>query len=747
MSPENVNPSAAVGMPGRLLPLERVGLTDVSQVGRKAAVLGDLLGMGYSVPPGFVITAAVYREAVDGMPGAELQIPEDIASVISGLVTPMEEWAVRSSGIAEDLEEASYAGVYETVLGVRGADQILAAVARCWSSAQNSRVGAYAQAAGGDMAVLIQRLVRAEAAGVAFSAHPMTGERHRVLVHAVSGLGERLVSGEVNPEQWLVATEGPIRMAGDEEVLTEHQVVEVAALAAELQARLGSPQDVEWAFSEGRLHLLQARPITALPEEVRWEPPSPGGWIRNFRLGEWIGEPLTPLFDTWLLARIEQGFFDQYGEWFGLRVPLPHHVNVHGWYYATLPAPRKPSEALSLLSRMAVKLALNPRRVSAAFPPLAGFGMDVFVQEWIEELLPEYQEAVADAERQVDGLSPAALIENVDRLGSLAGRYFASLTVVAGYGWKTEIPLARFYRRHLAGLDGDGHQTLLVGLSGGSPLPSHAVSSLDWFRPTFGELGVDHGGGPTWDGAPVREAEEERVRAALDPRQMRKFEDLLYRAREAATRRDAQVYWFTLAWPVLRRAVMRLGDKMVSHGVLAGRDQVFFITFDELTAAIERSSSLTDVAEERRSTWIRQARLDPPPAVGKVPSLVRKMLESSEVTRVGDVPEGAVKGEPASPGRVTAVARIIRSIEDADRLSPGEVLIAPLTTPAWTPLLRRAAAVVTDVGSVIAHASLLAREYGIPAVVGTINATSVIRDGEVVTVDGRGGYVQRAVLS
>lgn len=435
------------------------------------------------------------------------------------------------------------------------------------------------------------------------------------------------------------------------------------------------------------------------------------------------------------------------GEWFGLRVPLPHHVNVNAWYYVSLPAPRKPSEALSLLSRMVVKLALTPRRVSAAFPPLAGFGMDVFVREWIEELLPEYQGAVADAEEQVDGLSPAGWIDMVDRLGSLAGRYFASLSVVAGYGWKTELPLARFYRKHLAELDGDGHQTLLMGLSGGSPLPNHAVSSLDWFRRPIGELGVDHGGGPEWNGAPVREAEEERVRAALDPRQIRKFEGLLHRAREAATRRDVQVYWFTLAWPVLRRAVMRLGDEMVSRGVLAGRDQVFFITFDELAAAMEPSSSLADVAEERRSTWIRQSRLDPPPAVGKIPSLVRKLLEAAEVTRVGDVPEGAVKGEPASPGRVTAVARVIRSIEQGDRLSPGDVLVAPLTTPAWTPLFRRAAAVVTDVGSVIAHASLLAREYGIPAVVGTNNATSAIRDGEAVAVDGRGGYVQRGVPS
>lgn len=744
MRSEYAGTSPVTLVPDRLVPLEQVRLTDAAATGRKAALLGELLASGYPVPSGFVITAAVHREAVGLAGGGDLRIPEDIVSAISRLVSPIEEWAVRSSGIAEDLDEASYAGMYETVLGVRGPEEIVAAVRRCWSSALSSRVSAYDSGTGSDMAVLVQRLVPAEAAGVAFSAHPVTGERDQVLVHAVAGLGERLVSGEVNPEQWLVSPDGPTRTAGDEEnVLTEQQAADVAALAVDLQARLGSPQDVEWAFADGRLHLLQARPITALPDLVRWETFSPGGWIRNFRLGEWIGEPLTPLFDSWLLARMEQGFFDQYGEWFGLRVPLPHHVTVNGWYYATLPAPRTPSEAVSMLSRMVVKLAVNPRRVSAAVPPLAGLGMDLFVRDWLEELLPAYQEAVVTSESQVDGLSPARLIEMVDHLGGLAGRYFASVTVVAGYGWKTELPLARFYRKRLAGRDGAGHQTLLVGLSGGTSVSPHAVSSLDWFRPTLGELDGATDGEPAWDGSAVREAEEERVLAVLDGRQQRKFERLVSRAREAATRRDAQIYGFTLAWPVLRRAVMRLGEELVSRQVLRHRDEIFFLTFDEMMAAMDRLTSLVDVAAERRATWTRQGRLDPPPAVGKVPSLVRKMLESSEVTRVGEVPAGAVKGEPASPGRVTGVARVIRSIEEGHRLAPGEILIAPLTTPAWTPLFRRAAAVVTDVGSVIAHASLLAREYGIPAVVGTINATSVIADGEVVTVDGRGGYVQR----
>lgn len=740
MNSTRVGTAAVTGVPGRLVPLAAVGLADVAQVGRKAAVLGELMGMGYPVPPGFVIGADVYREARGS--ASELRVPDDVAAAIAGLITQADEWAVRSSGVAEDLDEASYAGVYETILGVRGLDAILAAVSRCWSSARTARVGAYDRFGGGDMAVLVQHLVAADVAGVAFSAHPVTGARDRVLVHAVAGLGERLVSGEVSPEQWLVGADGRVRTGG-EPVLTESQAAEVAVLASAMEKLFGSPQDVEWAFAGGRLHLLQSRSITALPEQVTWDAPSPGGWLRNFRLGEWIGEPLTPLFDTWLLARLEQGFFDQYGEWFGLRVPLPHHVTVNGWYYATLPAPRTPSEALSLLSRMVVKLILSPRRVSAAFPPLAGLGMSLFVREWTEELLPAYREAVAEAEKEVEGLDRAGLIELVDRLGILAGRYFASVTVVAGYGWKTELPLARFYRTHLAGMEGDGHQTLLVGLSGDAQLPGHAVSNLDWLRPTIGELGTDHGGGPKWDGGPAREAEEERVRAALDPAKARKFDQLVSRAREAAIRRDAQIFWFTLAWPVLRRAVIRLGDELVAGGTLAERDDVFFVTADELIMG--RPADLTEVARDRRSVWARQARLDPPPAVGRIPSLVRKMLEAADVTRVGEMPAGALKGEPASPGRVTAVARVIRSIEEGDRLAVGEVLVAPLTTPAWTPLFRRAAAVVTDVGSVIAHASLVAREYGIPAVVGTINATTVIQDGEVVTVDGRGGYVQRGV--
>lgn len=205
---------------------------------------------------------------------------------------------------------------------------------------------------------------------------------------------------------------------------------------------------------------------------------------------------------------------------------------------------------------------------------------------------------------------------------------------------------------------------------------------------------------------------------------------------------------FTLGWPLMRRALLRLGEILLEREVLSAADDIFFLTQAELLEALASGApkgSLAPMVVERRALWQRQCRLAPPLVLGAMTPMAKRVFARSEnlfrSTEEVFVKDG-LSGLPASPGRARGPICVIRTPEEFNRLRPGDVLVAPATTPAWTPLFARAAAVVTDTGSPLAHASLAAREYGIPAVVGTGNATERLREGQVVWVDGNTGVVE-----
>jgi rifampicin phosphotransferase len=210
-------------------------------------------------------------------------------------------------------------------------------------------------------------------------------------------------------------------------------------------------------------------------------------------------------------------------------------------------------------------------------------------------------------------------------------------------------------------------------------------------------------------------------------------------AQRYAVLREQQARQLTLAWPLLRGCALRLGDHLRTKGVIDQPKDVFFLTRAEL----DHPSPLREVVGQRRAVWERQRRLPAPLAIGHPPRLVqRELLATVDAVRTSrPVAEGTIVGQPASPGRATGPVRLVADPVDFDRFQPGEVLVARATAPAWTPLFARAAAVVTDGGTLAAHASVVAREYGIPAVVATGDATARLSDGQRVTVDGGAGTV------
>jgi pyruvate,water dikinase len=499
---------------------------------------------------------------------------------------------------------------------------------------------------------------------------------------------------------------------------------------------------------------------------VSWAAPLPGGWLRCIRLGEWLPEPVTPLFETWLLHEMEEAFRRCQLADGGFLPPAPLHVLVHGWYFHSPIGNGSQWRLLRGLARrprLGTAMALAPRSPRVADRLFYGRLAD----RWRDRLLPRYRELAAAGERQAgpaDTVGPAdagELAALVDRVAAVAGECAWTLALCGGAAWRFEEALDRCCRQ--AGLAAGTSQVLTSGL-GTAELPGHSVHSLDWLRETLGELPADPApSGPAAlagrrEQAAARrraaQADGERALAARR-RRLARFGALTELAQRYAVLREEQSRWLTLGWPLLRRCVLRLGELARADGVIETPGQVFFLTRAELAGWLrgQPADGLARAAQARRAEWERQRRLTAPLAVGRPPALVAWLLRSAvrqgaDARTEGSGPGGTVlRGTPASPGRATGPARVLRDPADAAAVRDGEILIVGATVPALTPLFGRIAGLCADSGSVAAHACLVAREYGIPAVTGLGDATARIADGALVTADGTSGYVDVRISS
>ena len=567
--------------------LSEVGMADVGEVGGKAAGLGELIAVGARVPDGVVLTATAA-----GMTAQEREPLLRAAAAELGAGP----FAVRSSGVAEDGAKASFAGMYESVLNV-SADELAAATDRSIASAGAARVAAYTPAGNGTdgrLAVIIQRMVAPAAAGVVLTADPITGDRVSTVISAVRGLGDRLVSGEAIGDEWVVVGRDATPRRQPEHALERRQAIQVASEARRIAVARGAPQDIEWAIdADGTLWILQARPMTALPREVSWDPPASGAFTRTFRFGEWISEPVTPLFESWLLTAMEDRLHALLEEMLGERDPRPYHVIVNGWYYYSVNW-LSPRVFVRNLPGTLWHLIRTPRHVAGLFPATVRHSVPPLEREWREDLLPRYRAAVAAAEGRVETLPVAELPALIDELADLAGEYFTSIAALAGGAFKIEIMLAGFYRRHLAGALGGSHLPLVSGFAPPADAGPHAVVSLDWWHAPspLAETAATAGDQHAAVVDARRAAEEAAFRAlASSPRRLRAFRKLLADTQHLASLREEQVPVLTISWPVMRRAVLRIGESLVAGGVIADPDDVFFLTHDEVLSALKGTGS------------------------------------------------------------------------------------------------------------------------------------------------------------
>ena len=848
----------------------------LENVGGKGMSLARLVRAGLPVPGGFHITTDAYRlfvtanelqprilDALKNLDSADPETLELVAQKIGGfftvgiippelalaISTACEPWkdvpvAVRSSATAEDLPGASFAGQQDTYLNIRGTQAVLAAVKKCWASLWTARAIAYRarQAIAPEdvaLAVVIQELVFADAAGVIFTANPVNGKRDELMITAAWGLGEAIVSGTVTPDTLAVdkttghtlrretaakqvmtvrtetgTAEQPVPDSRKKtSVLSDEQVSELTEIGTRIEALYGTPMDIEWALAGGKFAILQARPITALPEApakppTEWKLPDPKGIYFRASIIEQLPEPLTPLFSTlggsiidtatrrlfaWLAGAKEldpdiqlfetingYGYMNiNFGVWNTVLMGVAQLFKMKQMFKQSEPRWRqahehylevirhwqgKPLEEYTASELLEAVHALTGEAVQMytvlqTGPIATALGSETMFTQLYNRLIRKkgdpdasifimgFDSMPVQAEQSLYDLAEWARGHAglAAHLGAIPGTHQAveleSATTPAGLKAEEWGEWQRRFHDHLAKF---GHFTYDLDFS--KPVaaddPAPLLETCRMYL--LGKAGSPYA--RVQNLALQREQAAQAMLKRLHGLKLWIFRGQMQSAQKYAPLREDGLSDLGLGYPLLRKMAHELGGRLMRTGVLEQPQNVFWLTeqeADQAAVALDRGQppvSMKGAVRDRRAAWKAEQQLTPPMVLP--PGTKYMGMDVEKLTKGGPSDdEHVIKGFGSSRGMVTATARVLLGPQDFDQMRPGDVLVAPITTPAWTPLFALAAAIVTDIGGPLSHSSIVAREYGIPAVLGTGVATRRIHSGQTISVDGSAGTV------
>ena len=815
-----------------LLRLDQIGPRDRARVGGKAAGLARLARAGLPVPAALVVPVEVFQaflrqnhlwdRAVRGDPALAEAIhraplePDFAGQLRSASARLGALLAVRSSGVDEDSAQASFAGQYETHLGVRPGDAVEAALRACWASAYAPHVAAYRGQQGpptpGGMAVVIQTLVPARCAGVMFTINPLSGSWREMTVEAAWGLGEAVVSGRYVPDYYRVRRPrraprpvqrvlARVRLEVVEEQLRPQplqllpgpggliemdvpparreapklrlaELHRLCRLGLRIEARLGGPQDVEWAQDEaGQFYVLQARPVTTTGRAARTGPVL---WTRRF-VGERWTEPVTPL--GWSVMRDLLEWFVAYpetsrrylgGEEASRLYRLAPYFNLTVFRHLAFklpgaPPPRfmleilPPDEEQRLLRRHAQAPDL---RVYAHI--IATTIREKRWQRFRWNLFTNWRAWEAYRERLDRELPPlstplhtrAEAVARAEVCRELARDYIkvhicSLLFANIWYQLAESALIARGHAEAVSVLLQPPADSMTLHTNRALWQLGRGELSLETFLADFG-----HRAGNSWELFSPRWREAPELALALARTAAATEEDPAVRA--AARKQEAQAALDRLDLPL--RSLVRLTRRYL----LLREDQRFH--YDRLLWVwkdayrwLEADTGLAlRFLEAAEVAALLRGELPAERAAELIDRRQAAYTEEAARRVAGDEPPDFLVGDahpqdPASGGRlqgvgisegvVTAPVRVLRSLADAERLQPGEIMVTRATDPGWTPLFLTAGGLVMELGGMLSHGAVVAREYRLPAVVNVPGATSRLQDGQIVTVDGSRGVV------
>jgi pyruvate,water dikinase len=722
-----------------------------------------------------------------------------------------------------------------------GPAAILQHVSRCWASLFTERAVTYRLRSGLDhrkvrMAVVVQQMVLPRAAGILFTADPITGNRKVASVEASFGLGEALVSGLVNADVYKVRDGDVVAKAvatkrlaiyaipaggtqeqaieperQDEPALADAQAVRLAQLARRIEAHFGRPQDIEWCLVDDGFQIVQSRPITTLF-------PIPAAGDRENRVYVSVGhqqmmtDPMKPLgISVWQLTA-GRPMYEAGGRLFvdvtrGLASPASRAGLLAGLGRSD---PLIGDALQILLDRGDFVPSLpdgGPGGAPAGAPPGPPIETDPAI---VTELIGRSQASIAALKRDIRTKSGSALLDFIladiqelkrslfvpqslqvimaameatwwlnEQLQAWLGEKNAAdtLTQSVPHNVTSEMGLAlldvadvirphpdvKAFLRHV---EDEGFLDELPELAGGREARDAIRAWLDKYgMRCVGEIDITR---PRWSerpttlvplilgniknfepGAGQRRFEQgrqeawqkeqellERLRILPDgERKAEEAKRMIDRVRTFIGYREYPKYGMVSRYFVYKQALLEEAERLVQAHVLREKQDIFHLTFQELQDVVRTNQVDDQLIRQRKDAFRSNQALTPP----------RVLTSDGEVIagsyRRDDLPAGALVGLPVSAGTIEGRARVILDMAEAD-LEAGDILVTAYTDPSWTPLFVAIKGLVTEVGGLMTHGAVIAREYGLPAVVGVEHATRLIQDGQRIRVHGTDGYVE-----
>ncbi|AOT69660.1 PEP/pyruvate-binding domain-containing protein [Geosporobacter ferrireducens] len=864
-------------------------IPSLSKVGGKAMSLMRMTQQGLPVPPGFVLSVeffkpwfdyikstAEWQKVITSLPSElktytaalkelcmHLELDENRKKSFEAALNTFAEssknilFAVRSSSPEEDLEGASFAGGYETSLGVN-LETIEDALRHSFASSLDARVFLYKKEHGFPLdhpriAVIVQLQVPSETAGVAFSLNPINNCYDEAVINANFGQGETVVSGLASPDTFVIdkvsqkilekrvgKKETSIWLSSDggtcekpspsrkDLCLKDEDIQSLVKMVAAVENYYQKPVDIEWAFAEGKLYLLQARPITAyipLPEEMQTAPGHPKLLYLDETLAkQGIHEPLSVMGIDFLSSFSAQnmkamfgknvsGVVDGTGGFFQGRMYLniSNQVKLYGKKklannYRSIDVTS--SELIGSIDENEYVPKTLPSKLRGALLKAAlknlGTGIDILKalknpEEYHKEFLSRVNRNIENLKEDLNkNLTVKAFAESVIERG---GTFLIISLPVLSASMIAKSAIKKIFKdsdseiqRKIAYLDKALPNNITTEMG-------HDMYRLSRFKeikscPSFGlfkenleaksfskdfmtawesfmgkygfrspkELDIAT---PRYNEEPAlfykqlkamaenNDSEHNPlIRFDQDTRVREKaFGELLLEAEKKGNRnankfkkyykamvlfggyREAPKYYFIMAVDMLRKKVLNCAETLTKSGRLERLNQVFDLTIGDLEKAMKDPS------------------LDLKPLISKNTAFLRSIEHIREFPKVIDsrgkilrLPkkeskEGELIGEPISPGIVKGKVKVLR-FPDEKPILPGDILVARATDPGWTPLFINAAGIILEVGGMLQHGALIAREYGKPCVSGIEDAVSILKDGQMVEIDGLNGTIK-----
>ncbi|MDN7246404.1 phosphoenolpyruvate synthase [Planococcus shenhongbingii] len=860
---------------------QEIGKEDLLLVGGKGLNLGELAKVPtVQVPSGFCVTTEAFKQVLNGNVQALALLEqlsdltaadkEQIKEVSAELRHAMEQtempdeiereiissfrrfgdknaYAVRSSATAEDLPMASFAGQQDSFLNIRGKQELLRHVIKCWASLFTERAVVYRIQNGFDhqkvyLSVVIQQMIFPQASGIMFTADPVTSNRKIASIDASFGLGEALVSGIVSADNYKVR-EGkiigrtvsakkiavyPLADGGTEQkqvavgqqgqqALTDVQILMLEKIGRHIEAHFGKPQDIEWCLAGGEVFIVQSRPITTLY-------PLPEKRDEQYRIylsfghQQMMTEPINPLgmsffrfiSDVELIPAGGRLFLDLSADlaaWSGRQIFMRMMKSNDPLLYDALEKFLDRKQALPRGQRMLkigsdqfsvgffreiIKIYRNnDRRLSSRLINLS----EAFIREleWriqtvsgdelfelIEEEQNELRRVIANPQSMaaimVGVYAAFWLNKNIEKwLGEKDVADILSQSVTNNVTSNMGLELldvsdgVRKYPEVVAYFEKPSKTTFFEDLEKleGGPAVSQVlqdylgkygmrcsgeidISKTRWSEDPTILLPVILGNIKNFGPNARKVKIEEGKRKAKQKRQeiLSRLEQLPGGTRKVKNTkkmisvlqnfigyREYPKFAFIKRYYFYKKALMQEAALLQEKGIIGQAEDVYYLSFEEFRNAVNGGTVDRQIIEDRKAAYRYYEKLMPP-------RLMTSEGEQISGTYHPDkLPDGALAGLPVSAGVVEGRARVVVKMEDA-HIEAGDILVTAFTDPSWTPLFVSLAGLVTEVGGLMTHGAVIAREYGLPAVVAVENATKNIKDGQKIRINGSEGYVE-----